>query len=237
MRERGALVDYSSRRLAVVNERVRALLPTSLAEFQAAPAAPVATHRELSDFVFTWAFFWHDGEKFQSATFENMPCRVADDHNGITGYAFEPTADPTGLAALTPHLKRSQDHVFESDELPYFLGDEFYDSWDARAMLICTRKRDGVAVEMARFEALDRENGYEEDSTRGRISFFESQFDCPGIHNGEISANLLFEKETGTLTNMYSNFYPVIEEVQMSPELLRAICHAKCDAVEATPLS
>ena len=90
---------------------------------------------------------------------------------------------------------------------------------------------------MARFEALDREHGYEEDSTRGRISFFESQFDCPGILNGEISANLLFEKETGTLTNMYSNFYPVIEGVQMSPGLLRAICHAKCDAVEATPLS
>ena len=193
--------------------------------------------------MFTWAFFWRDGEKFQSATFENMPCRhVNDGGNPVPGYAFEPTADPSGLAALARHLRRSQDHVFESslhddERIPYFLGDEFYDSWDARAMLICTRKRDGVAVEMARFEALDREHGYEEDSTRGRISFLESQFDCPGIHNGEISANLLFEKETGKLTNMYSNFYPVIEGVQMSPELLRAICHAKCDAVEATPLS
>ena len=97
--------------------------------------------------------------------------------------------------------------------------------------------KESPSKERPQSEALDRENGYEEDSTRGRISFFESQFDCPGIHNGEISANLLFEKETGTLTNMYSNFYPVIEEVQMSPELLRAICHAKCDAVEATPLS
>ena len=95
----------------------------------------------------------------------------------------------------------------------------------------------GLSAESMVYHPRKPSVSYEEDSTRGRISFFESQFDCPGIHNGEISANLLFEKETGTLTNMYSNFYPVIEEVQMSPELLRVICHAKCDAVEATPLS
>ena len=105
-------------------------------------------------------------------------------------------------------------------------------------MLICTRKRDGVAVKLARFGALDREDGsYEEDSTYGRISFIDAQFASPLIHHYTVSANLVFEKATGTLVNVFSGFWPANEADMMSPELLRAICHAKCDAAEATPLS
>ena len=105
-------------------------------------------------------------------------------------------------------------------------------------MLICTRKRDGVDVELARFGALDRERGsYEEDSTFGRISFIDAQFASPLIHFYTVSANLVFEKATGTLVNVFSGFWSANEADMMSPELLRALCNAKCDAVEATPLS
>ena len=58
------------------------------------------------------------------------------------------------------------------------------------------------------------------------------------VGGGALSANLVFERATGKLVNVYSGFWPDNEADQVSPVLLRAICHAKCDAVEATtPLS
>jgi hypothetical protein len=78
---------------------------------------------------------------------------------------------------------------------------------------------------------------YQEDSTCGRIRFLEGHFWCPGIHNVDVGANLCFEKATGILVNIFSGFWPGGEADMMSPELVRAACHAKCDAAEATPLS
>ena len=95
-------------------------------------------------------------------------------------------------------------------------------------------------VELARFGGLETgryDNAYEEDSTFGRISFVDAQFASPLIHFYTVSANLVFEKATGTLVNVFSGFWSANEADMMSPELLRALCHAKCDAVEATPLS
>ena len=109
-------------------------------------------------------------------------------------------------------------------------------------MLICTRKGDGVAVELARFHELevgvpDWGGSYEQDSTYARLRFIEMCFDCPGLDGFDVSANLVFEKATGTLVNVFSGFWSANEADMMSPELLRALCNAKCDAVEATPLS
>ena len=109
-------------------------------------------------------------------------------------------------------------------------------------MLICTRKGDGVAVELARFHELevgvpDWGGSYEQDPTCARLRFIEMCFDCPGLDGFDVSANLVFERATGKLVNVFSGFWPVHEAELVSPVLLRAICHAKCDAVEATPLS
>ena len=65
----------------------------------------------------------------------------------------------------------------------------------------------------------------------------DAQFASPLIHFYTVSANLVFEKATGTLINVFSGFWSANEADMMSPELLRALCNAKCDAVEATPLS
>ena len=50
-----------------------------------------------------------------------------------------------------PHLKRSQ--VPLSIDSP-----AFYDTWSPVAVLICTRKRDGAAAEVCRFDGLDDED-------------------------------------------------------------------------------
>ena len=109
-------------------------------------------------------------------------------------------------------------------------------------MLICTRKRDGVAVELARFHALeggsrDWGGSYEQDSTCARLRFVEGCFECPGLGGFDVNANLVFERATGKLVNVFSGFWPEMEADQVSPVLLWTICHAKCDATEATPLS
>ena len=109
-------------------------------------------------------------------------------------------------------------------------------------MLICTRKGDGVAVELVRFHELEVGNrdwggSYEQDSTLARLRFIEMCFDCPGLDGFDVSANLVFERAAGKLVNVVSGFWPVHEPDNVSPVLLRAICHAKCDAVEAAPLS
>ena len=58
-----------------------------------------------------------------------------------------------------------------------------------------------------------------------------------GLGGFDVNANLVFERATGKLVNVFSGFWPEMEADQVSPVLLWTICHAKCDAVEATPLS
>ena len=102
------------------------------------------------------------------------------------------------------------------------------------------RKRDGVAVELARFPGLETgryECSYQQDSTYGRVRFDEANSECPGLQDFDTSAYLVFEKATGRLRYVFSGFYPDNSSDYMSNGELRAICHAKCDAVEATPLS
>ena len=77
-----------------------------------------------------------------------------------------------GHATLSPHLKRSQ----YSNEF------EFFDSWYPVAVWICTRKRDGAAAEVCRFDALDDDedsiNGYG-SGPYGNITFYNKQLNLP----------------------------------------------------------
>ena len=69
------------------------------------------------------------------------------------------------------------------------------------------------------------------------MRFVEGCFNCPGLGGFDVNANLVFERATGKLVNVVSGFWPGGEADMMTPELVRAACHAKCDAAEATPLS
>ena len=59
---------------------------------------------------------------------------------------------------------------------------EFFDSWYPVAVWICTRKRDGAAAEVCRFDALDDDedsiNGYG-SGPYGNITFYNKQLNLP----------------------------------------------------------
>ena len=152
---------------------------------------------------------------------------------------------PLAHAALSPHLKESQnyavDNYFEAD------WDEFFDSWSPVAVLICTRKRDGAAAEVCRWDGLLAEDGVNSmvgrEDPYGSLSFNYESLNLPRELEGlcglgwkvieyyeqiQSSATLFFDKSTGRLRYIYTGFMDEHTNY-MPPEILRMHLHALCD--------
>lgn len=263
---RGALVDYTNQQLAVVHDRVRSLLPRSMDEFRGEPDPPAQPlpYRAFHEFAFTWAFFWQDGEKLQSATIEHISCFSYDDPDhplevsrppsevfeGSTfGFPIFPENEEghVAAAALTPHLKRSQDYAptpgtgkREAREL----ASRFINSWDVGAMLLCTRKRDGATFELNRYTegfddwdgintAVDPSTGYGSLTLVAGEGLLDLGFlNSSGLDVVDCNAHLVFEK-TGELRYITGDFYGLQHitggKIRVSDEYVRTYLHAKCD--------
>ena len=161
--------------------------------------------------------------------------RAHQDFNISNGVFCVPAGAP-GHATLSPHLKRSQ----SSDEF------EFFDSWYPVAVWICTRKRDGAAAEVCRFDALDDDedsiNGYG-SGPYGNITFYNKQLNLPRdmeglsdqgwevmeyfdeVHSG---ATLCFDKSTGHLRYIFTGFLDR-HTAYIPDSVLRMHLHALCD--------
>ena len=133
-------------------------------------------------------------------------------------------------------MKRSQ----SSDEF------EFFDSWYPVAVWICTRKRDGAAAEVCRFDDLDDDedsiNGYG-SGPYGNITFYNKQLNLPRemeglsdqgwevmdyfdeVHSG---ATLCFDKSTGHLRYIFTGFLDR-DTAYIPDSVLRMHLHALCD--------
>ena len=252
---RGSLVDYTNQQLAVVHDRVRSLLPRSMDEFRGEPDPPAQPlpYRVFHEFAFTWAFFWQDGEKLQSATIEHISCFSYDDPDPPlevferSKFGFPIFPENEAAAALTPHLKRSQDYAPTPGTDPGSareLASRFINSWDVGAMLVCTRKRDGATFELNRFTegfdhwdgintAVGPSTGYGSLTLVAGTGLLDLGFlNSSGLDVVDCNAHLVFEKN-GDLRYITGDFYGLQHitgaKISVSDEFVRTYLHAKCD--------
>ena len=171
-------------------------------------------------------------------------------HSG--GIAFPIPRDAEGHAALTPHLKRSQDHAAAlgypgtaEEREAYRQFYRFCENWNVGAMLLCTRKRDGVTVQLARLDqglcekeginsAVDRPGPY------GSLNFYGGYnggrpldvgfHTYSGLEHIDWNVNLVFDRSTGKLRYVTGYIWaPSGDMDEVSDEYLRTYLHAKCD--------
>ncbi len=152
------------------------------------------------------------------------------------------------MAAVTSHLKRSQDYAptpgTEDQREAHELVSRFVNSWDVGAMLVCTRKRDGATFELTRYmegfddwyginTAVDPSTGY------GSLTFVAGEglldlgfLDFTGLDYVDFNAHLVFEK-TGKLRYITGGFYGLQHttgaKISVSDEYVRTYLHARCD--------
>ena len=153
-------------------------------------------------------------------------------------------------AALTPHLIRSQDYAptpgTEYQQEARELVSRFINSWDVGAMLVCTRKRDGVTFQLGHFTegfenyprkgintAVDPSTGYGSLTFAAGAGILDYGFQSfSGLDFLDCNAHLVFEK-TGELRYITGDFYalrPITgEKISVSDQYVRTYLHAKCD--------
>ena len=133
------------------------------------------------------------------------------------------------------------DNFFEAD------WGEFFRSWRPVAVLICTRKRDGAAAEVCRFDGLMEEDGVNSMVTKrepyGSLCFTYTDLNLPrhmeALSGGgwdvieyfeqvSSTATLVFDESTGHLRYIFVGFMDDTSDY-MPPEFSRMILHALCD--------
>ena len=258
---RGDLTGCSSKRFAIAHARARELFPNSCGEVYnrlPAPMQPKELRITYEEFVFSWGFFWRDGDSLQSALFEHLTLCHEQDNPAlpafalyISGDAYCVPVDALGHAMLSPHLKRSQEYVkYVGARLEADSG-EFKDSWSPVAVLICTRRRDGAAAEVCRFEGLDGDDinsMVSSEEPYGSLCLDNASFNLPlllkylisnsyrerlGSEVGyaeqiQSSTTLVFDESTGQLRYIFTGFYDD-NGIEVPHQIIRTILHGLCD--------
>jgi hypothetical protein len=165
--------------------------------------------------------------------FDSPKVRAHQEFN-ISNSVFCVPADAPGHATLSPHLKRSQEDAVV-----------FFDSWSPVAVWICTRKRDGAAAEVCRFNGLDDEDGINSFGSEpySNISFNYKELNLPRDMEGlshlgwkfmqyfdevHSSATLAFDESTGHLRYIFTGFLD--RDTNYVPDsVLRMLLHGLCD--------
>ena len=133
------------------------------------------------------------------------------------------------------------DNYFEAD------WGEFFRSWSPVAVLICTRKRDGAAAELCRWDGLLESDGVNSmvgsEEPYGSLCFNYETLNLPRELEGlcgsgwkvieeleqiQSSATLFFDESTGHLRYIFTGFMDEHTNY-MPPEILRMHLHALCD--------